>query len=153
MHTVAGWLPGYDVHQQKATSLLQTHCLNTSHHILSSLLKLHQASIISISIISTPQSFKTEILSKMPHHPSEEEAPTGITEKIAKDPSSATESTASDHEDHHNEHAPGAHGKASALDFQSKGPQIPMNMDGMSTFPCSQNLPRRNSARTRHRNL
>lgn len=68
----------------------------------------------------------------MPHHPSEEEAPSGIFEKIAKDPSSATESTASDHEHHHNEHAPEASSKASAQDFQTKGPQIPMNMDGLS---------------------
>lgn len=66
----------------------------------------------------------------MPHHPSEEEAPEGIYEKVAKDPSSVTETTASDHEGHHNEHAPDASGKASAQDFQSKGPQIPMNMDG-----------------------
>ncbi|KAL8773518.1 MAG: hypothetical protein Q9209_001622 [Squamulea sp. 1 TL-2023] len=67
----------------------------------------------------------------MPVHPSEEEAPQGLYEKIAKDPSSTTESTASDHETHHNEHAPDASGKASAQDFQSKGPQIPMNMDDM----------------------
>ncbi|KAL8697472.1 MAG: hypothetical protein Q9201_007116 [Fulgogasparrea decipioides] len=67
----------------------------------------------------------------MPVHPSEEEAPTGITEKIAKEPSSTTPSTASDHEEHHNEHAPDASGKASAQDFQSKGPQIPMNMDDL----------------------
>ena len=61
----------------------------------------------------------------MPVHPSEEEAPTGLTEKVAKDPSSATDSTASDHEAHHNEHAPGHQQKASAQDFVSKGPQIP----------------------------
>ncbi|KAL9594455.1 MAG: hypothetical protein Q9219_007025 [cf. Caloplaca sp. 3 TL-2023] len=67
----------------------------------------------------------------MPHHPSEEEAPEGIYEKVAKDPSSTTESTASDHEHHHNEHAPDASAKASATDFQSKGPQIPMSMDDM----------------------
>ena len=42
----------------------------------------------------------------MPVHPSEEEAPMGITEKLAKDPSSMTESTASDHPDHANEHNP-----------------------------------------------
>ena len=70
----------------------------------------------------------------MPHHPSEEEAPEGIFEKIAKDPSSQTESTASDHEHHHNEHAPDAGAKASAQDFQSKGPQIPMSMDGKSIY-------------------
>ncbi|KAL8904447.1 MAG: hypothetical protein Q9171_007050 [Xanthocarpia ochracea] len=67
----------------------------------------------------------------MPHHPSEEEAPEGLYEKVAKDPSSTTESTASDHETHQNEHAPDASAKASAQDFQSKGPQIPMSMDDM----------------------
>ena len=66
----------------------------------------------------------------MPVHPSEEEAPTGLTEKVAKDPSSSTESTASDHESHQNEHDPHHTMKASAQDFQSKGPQIPMSMDG-----------------------
>lgn len=65
----------------------------------------------------------------MPVHPSEEEAPSGIYEKIAKDPSSTTESTASEHEEHHNEHTPG---KPSAQYMQSKGPQIPMNMSGTS---------------------
>lgn len=64
----------------------------------------------------------------MPVHPSEEEAPSGIYEKIAKDPSSTTESTASDHEHHENEHTPG---KASAQDHLSKGPTIPMNMSDM----------------------
>ncbi|KAL9070729.1 MAG: hypothetical protein Q9161_004663 [Pseudevernia consocians] len=68
----------------------------------------------------------------MPVHPAEEEAPSGIYEKIAKDPSSTTESTASDHEYHENEHTPG---KASAQDHQSKGPAIPMNMDGMLPTP------------------
>lgn len=68
----------------------------------------------------------------MPHHPSEEEAPEGIYEKIAKSPSSTTESTASEHEHHNNEHAPDANLKASAQDFQSKGPQIPQSMDGTS---------------------
>ncbi|KAL8749780.1 MAG: hypothetical protein Q9184_006668 [Pyrenodesmia sp. 2 TL-2023] len=67
----------------------------------------------------------------MPHHPSEEEAPEGIYEKIAKNPSSTTESTASDHEHHHNEHAPDAGLKASVQDLQSKGPQIPQSMDDM----------------------
>lgn len=64
----------------------------------------------------------------MPVHPSEEEAPSGIYEKVAKDPSSATESTASDHAGHDNEHTPG---KASAEDHQSKGPAIPMHMSDM----------------------
>jgi len=79
----------------------------------------HHTSSTSLSII-------------MPVHPSEEEAPTGLTEKIAKDPSSTTESTASDHESHQNEHTPGDSLKASAQDFQSKGPQIPLSMDGLS---------------------
>ena len=68
----------------------------------------------------------------MPVHPSEEEAPTGLTEKVAKNPSSSTESTASDHAAHYNEHSPGDQTKATAQDFQSKGPQIPMSMDGWS---------------------
>ena len=42
----------------------------------------------------------------MPVHPTEENAPEGLTEKLAKDPSSMTESTASDHPDHANEHNP-----------------------------------------------
>ena len=63
----------------------------------------------------------------MPVHPSEEEAPSGIFEKVAKDPSSNTESTASDHEHHENEHTPL---KASAQDVQSPGPVIPLTADG-----------------------
>lgn len=66
----------------------------------------------------------------MPVLPGEEEAPMGITEKVAKDPSSATESTASDHAHHENEHTPHQSGRASAEEFQSKGPQIPMTMNG-----------------------
>lgn len=66
----------------------------------------------------------------MPVHPSEEEAPTGLTEAVAKNPSSTTESTASDHADHQTEHTPGDGVKATAQDFQSKGPQIPTSMDG-----------------------
>ncbi|MDI1485336.1 MAG: hypothetical protein OHK93_000473 [Ramalina farinacea] len=73
----------------------------------------------------------------MPVHPSEEEAPMGLTEKVAKDPSSATETTASDHPGHANEHTPSAGGgsgggaTAKATDFMSKGPQIPKSMDDM----------------------
>ena len=63
----------------------------------------------------------------MPVHPSEEEAPEGITEKVAKDPGQK-ESTASSHEAHQNEHTQGL---ATAQDHQSKGPQIPINMSGM----------------------
>lgn len=69
----------------------------------------------------------------MPVHPSEEEAPAGLTEKVAKDPSSATDTTASDHPAHQNEHTPG--GTAKASDFMSKGPQIPQSMDGTFLFP------------------
>ncbi|MCJ1393132.1 hypothetical protein MMC18_006004 [Xylographa bjoerkii] len=66
----------------------------------------------------------------MPVHPSEENAPEGITEMVAKNPSSNTGSTASDHGMHEgaNEHQ---NGKASAQDFQSKGPAIPQSMDDM----------------------
>ena len=73
-------------------------------------------------------------LLNMPVHPSEEEAPTGLTEKVAKNPSSATESTASDHPNHHNEHNLGGEekAKASTQDFVNKGPQIPVTADGWS---------------------
>lgn len=84
----------------------------------------------------------------MPVHASEENAPEGITEMIAKDPSSNTESTSSSHEmrmsflphlrrkcsnnitldQDKNEHQSK---KASAQDFQSKGPVIPQNMDDL----------------------
>ena len=75
----------------------------------------------------------------MPHHPSEETAPPDLYEKAAKDPSSATESTASDHGGHVNEHNPGGGGgekmkKASAEDHVSKGPVVPMSMDGRFLF-------------------
>ena len=67
----------------------------------------------------------------MPVHPSEENAPAGLTEKVAKDASSNTESTASDHHSHANEHTPGGEKpKAQAHDFVSKGPQIPLTNDG-----------------------
>ena len=59
----------------------------------------------------------------MPHLPSEEEAPSNLTEKVAKNPSSQTESTASHHDMHDNEHG-SAKEKATAEDFQSKGPAI-----------------------------
>ena len=64
----------------------------------------------------------------MPVHPSEEEAPSGIFDQIAKDPSSATDSTASDHPRHQGDNSEGA--KAAPRDFQSKGPAIPMSTDG-----------------------
>lgn len=70
----------------------------------------------------------------MPVHPSEEEAPSGIFEKVAKDPSSLSESTASDHEAHENEHTPQ---KASTQDLQSKGPAIPLTMDGEHMYTSS----------------
>ncbi|MCJ1364567.1 hypothetical protein MMC16_003679 [Acarospora aff. strigata] len=65
----------------------------------------------------------------MPVHPSEEEAPSGIFDQIAKDPSSATDSTASDHPRHQGDNSEGA--KAAPRDFQSKGPAIPMSTDDM----------------------
>ena len=62
----------------------------------------YSISTLRLSTISTFLTFYCfhqpfSISSNMPVHPSEEEAPSGIYEKIAKDPSSATESTASDH--------------------------------------------------------
>ena len=42
----------------------------------------------------------------MPVLPSEDTAPSNLTEKLAKDPSSQTESTASEAEGHANEHNP-----------------------------------------------
>ncbi|MCJ1251195.1 hypothetical protein MMC30_008426 [Trapelia coarctata] len=73
----------------------------------------------------------------MPVHPSEENAPSGITEKVAKDPSSATGSTASDHPGHQNEHTAG---KPSAQDLQSKGPVIPQSMDDMPPAASKEEL-------------
>ena len=70
----------------------------------------------------------------MPHLPSEENAPEGIYEKVAKDPSTKTESTASDHEVHKNEHDP-----INSESFKSKGPVIP---DGkMIYLLCCKILP------------
>lgn len=64
----------------------------------------------------------------MPVHPSEENVDSGsITEKVAKNPSSATGSTASDHAAHKDDHSAG---KASAQDHQAHpGPAIPQSMD------------------------
>ncbi|MCJ1256052.1 hypothetical protein MMC24_003872 [Lignoscripta atroalba] len=63
----------------------------------------------------------------MPVNQGEETAPSGIFEKVAKDPAQS-ESTASSHEAHENEHTPG---KPSVQDIQSKGPAIPQTMDDM----------------------
>ncbi|KAI9809319.1 MAG: hypothetical protein M1825_002610 [Sarcosagium campestre] len=62
----------------------------------------------------------------MPVHKAEENTETGITEHIAKNPSSATESTASEHPSHQDD---GSAGKARAQDFNATpGPAIPQNM-------------------------
>ena len=92
----------------------------------------HQTSYHHIESIRIRDPYRN---AKMPHHPSEEEAPGGIYEKVARDPLSTTESTASEHGVHHNEHAPEAGAKASTQDMQSKGPQIPMDMNGMIDIP------------------
>ena len=63
----------------------------------------------------------------MPVLPGEDTAEGGITEKVAKNPSSQTESTASGHAGHDNEHGTV---KASMQDIQSKGPQIPQTDKG-----------------------
>lgn len=57
----------------------------------------------------------------MPVLPQEENAGDNLTESVMKNPSSNTESKASDHPIHQNEHSTG---KAAASDFNSKGPQI-----------------------------
>ncbi|MCJ1336664.1 hypothetical protein MMC09_001942 [Bachmanniomyces sp. S44760] len=74
----------------------------------------------------------------MPVHPSEEVAPEGITEKVAKDPSSITSSTASAHPEHGNEH-----GQAREQDFQSKGPAIPQSMDDLPPKESKDELKKR----------
>ncbi|KAI9716794.1 MAG: hypothetical protein M1812_005134 [Candelaria pacifica] len=62
----------------------------------------------------------------MPVHPSEEHTNDNITEMVAKNPSSTTESTASDHH-HHKDSV-----KATAQDFQANpGPAIPQTMDDL----------------------
>ncbi|MCJ1423217.1 hypothetical protein MMC29_001099 [Sticta canariensis] len=78
----------------------------------------------------------------MPVHPSEEEAPSGIFEKVAKDPSSNTESTASDHEHHENEHTPQ---KASIQDIQSPGPVIPLTADDLPPKASKEELQARDA--------
>lgn len=81
---------------------------------------------------TTTNSIITTVIAKtraiMPVHPSEEQAPSGIYDQIAKDPTSATDSTASDHPLHQGDKA--ENGKATAQDFQSKGPAIPQSMNG-----------------------
>lgn len=63
----------------------------------------------------------------MPVLLSEEEAPAGIFEKVAKDPSSKSDSNASEHERHENEHVPG---NPAQKVLQSKGPVIPSDGEG-----------------------
>ena len=63
----------------------------------------------------------------MPVHPTEEIDSGGATEKVAKNPSSSTESTASDHASHKDDYSAG---KAQAQDFNATpGPAIPQMMD------------------------
>ena len=65
----------------------------------------------------------------MPTHPSEEVADSGITEKVAKNPSSNTDSSASQHPDHKGDYSAG---KAQAADFQATpGPAIPQKMSDL----------------------
>jgi len=58
----------------------------------------------------------------MPAHPSEESAPSNLTDKVAQH---SKESTASDHPIHNENKGP-VEGTVGSL--QSKGPQIPENM-------------------------
>ncbi|RMZ86261.1 hypothetical protein DV737_g65, partial [Chaetothyriales sp. CBS 132003] len=57
----------------------------------------------------------------MPHHPSEENAPSHIHDQVAKESSNSTAST-------HPLHDPADKAKASIQDLQSKGPQITDNL-------------------------
>jgi hypothetical protein len=59
----------------------------------------------------------------MPVHPTEETAPSGLTDKVAAE---SKDSTASDHPLHDENKGPV--GKAHASDHKSKGPAIPESM-------------------------
>ncbi|KAI9675261.1 MAG: amidophosphoribosyltransferase [Caeruleum heppii] len=74
----------------------------------------------------------------MPVHPDEEHAEGGITEKVAKNPSSNTASTASDHPTHADDMSAGkSDNKAQAKDFHATpGPAIPQTM-GDAEKPAS----------------
>lgn len=65
----------------------------------------------------------------MPVLLSEDDAPGGIFEKVAKDPSSKSNSTASEHERHENEHTPGNHAQK-ILQSKGTGPAIPSDGEG-----------------------
>ena len=72
----------------------------------------------------------------MPVLPSEDETQTGkgsITEQVAKNPSSNTPSTASDHPTHQGDRKPPSGGvKAQAQDFQATpGPVIPQDTSAL----------------------
>ena len=69
----------------------------------------------------------------MPVLPQEENAGDNLTESVMKNPSSNTESNASDHPIHHNEHGTG---KAAASDFKSKGPQLSDSKQEESHCSC-----------------
>ncbi|KAI9844799.1 MAG: hypothetical protein M1838_002035 [Thelocarpon superellum] len=63
----------------------------------------------------------------MPTHPSEENTHGGLTEMVAKEPSSKTDSTASEHPRHKDDYSAG---KAKASDFQATpGPAIIQSQD------------------------
>jgi len=78
----------------------------------------------------------------MPVLPTEETAPPNLTEAVAKNPSSSTDSTASEHPAHDNEHTPGGE-KASAQDMISKGPQVPKTMEEMPPKASKEEMRRR----------
>lgn len=61
----------------------------------------------------------------MPVHPNEENAPEGLTDKVA---AQSKDSTASDHPLHDENKGSISHGKAAATDHKSKGPAIPESM-------------------------
>lgn len=83
---------------------------------------------LKLLLIPTITTVIANTVAIMPVHPSEEQAPSGIYDQIAKDPTTATDSTASDHPLHQGDNA--GNSKATAQDFQSKGPAIPQSMNG-----------------------
>ena len=87
--------------------------------------------VISSYFTSSHVRLSKHLSAIMPVHPSEEETQSGITEVIAKNPSSNTESTASDHPIHHGHHGDDKV-KAQAKDFNATpGPVIPQSADDL----------------------
>ena len=95
--------------------------------------------ILIIKLLPSPKSFnivRLPIIMPVLPSPSDEETQTGtggITDQVAKNPSSKTPSTASDHPTHHGDRKPPFGGaKAQAQDFQATpGPVIPQDTSAL----------------------